>query len=48
MKKAFALFAVFAVLLTSGAVWSFADAYKQQDNVIFTENTVYGDIKYAD
>ena len=48
MKKAFALFIVFAVLLTSGAVWTFADAYKQQDNVIFTENTVYGDIKYAD
>lgn len=48
MKKALAIFIILAVLLTSGAVWTFADAYKEQDNVIFTENTVYGDIKYAD
>ncbi len=47
MKKALAMFLVFAVLLTSGAVWTFADAYKEQDNVIFTEKTVYGDIKYV-
>ena len=48
MKKALAMFLVLAVLFTSGAVWTFADAYKEQDNVIFTENTAYGDIKYAD
>ena len=48
MKKALAIFIALAVLLTSGAVWTFADAYKEQDNVIFTENTVYGDIRHAD
>ncbi|MBQ7294770.1 MAG: hypothetical protein IJW86_01105 [Clostridia bacterium] len=48
MKKALAIFLLFAVLLMSGAVWTFADAYKEQDNVIFAESTVYGDIKYAD
>ena len=47
MKKALIIFLALAVLLTSGAVWTFADAYKEQDNVIFTEETVYGDIKYA-
>ncbi len=47
MKKALIIFLALAVLLTSGAVWTFADAYKEQDNVFFTEETVYGDIKYA-
>ncbi len=48
MKKTLALFLVLFTVLTCGGIYVFALVEKEQDNVIFTESTVYGDIKYAD